>query len=137
MFANPQATLISVLSNAVTKFIPYFPILEDVLFTVKREPENIGNMLTKEAVLTPTGSAFTENGTGKEIGFNCNIYAASFDELIELGSALETVINSIKGGGVRYCAVEMGAIQVPEDDETNFHSLLTFVAVFGGKSLPL
>jgi hypothetical protein len=137
VFANAPATLVGVLSTAVTKYAPFLPIL-DGLFVTTDSPR-AGSSLNpeKEAVLTVTGANYADNGASKEVGFNLNIYAGNFDDLVELGNALETVINTIKGGGVRYCAVEMPAIEVPEDDETTFHSFLTFTAVLGGKSLRL
>lgn len=137
LFNNAQATLVAILSSESPKLAAYLPILDGVRFSVETTNSLSPNRAEKEAVITPVASAYFDNGTSKEIGFNLNIYAGNFDDLLELGNALETVINSIRGGGVRYCSVDMGAIQVPEDDETNFHALLTFTAVFAGKSLRL
>jgi hypothetical protein len=137
IFNNAPATLVTVLSNEVPKFIPFLPVLSGVRFTVEKSDKISPNKVEKEAVLTVTGSAYADNGVTKEVGFNLNIYAGNFDDLVELGNALETVINSIRGGGVRYCFIDMGPIVVPEDEETNFHAFLTFTAVFGGKSLNL
>lgn len=135
MFANAPATLVGVLSTAVTKYVPFLPILDGLFVTTDRSGASFN--YPKEAVLTVTGANYADNGASKEVGFNLNIYAESFDDLVELGNALETVINTIKGGGVRYCAVDMPAIEVPEDDETTHHSFLSFTAVLAGKSLRL
>lgn len=137
VFNNAQATMVSVLSVEAAKFAAVFPVLEGTRFAVKQSNTGSPNKPLREAVITPAGSSFSENGTAKEVVFNLNIYADNFDNLVELGNALETILNHARGNGIRYSFINMGAVQVPEDDETNFHSLITFTAGFAGQSLQL
>lgn len=130
VFNNAPAVMVSRLSEAVTNAVGHFPILSGLFVSVEKSDQ-----YDRQAIMFVNGSAYLNNGTSKEVGFNLNLYAENFDNLIELGNALETVINSIRGGGVRYCQIDMPALEVPEDEETNFHSFLTFTAVLAGRSL--
>lgn len=112
LFPNSGSSLVKALKNEVPKWATMFPVLANVRIATKREDLSVGGPYSTQAIVTPTAAKYQLNGSRKLQGYNINLYGNSYEDVENLGTALEVVFQAIQVMPFHWLQIKLSAIPV-------------------------